>query len=435
MALFDFFGKTKAEQRKAEAEAEMAEEKKVQAEEVAARQKEEHKDFQWPVLPRFNVYTAQNQDTPKIEDPLSPEDKERIGSLIFEPKLTLDMLKDLNLQETMFLEASQTLANHQAPLENFQDNHQQIHNHFLTLVRGAEKIYILYDLRTGYPLLDMGCAVIYTEKEHADIAAEIYAAQLRKVRVIEQSGIDIPAEEKDGKTQMKFFDFLFFLGIENIMIDNGWYKGVLRRSEISAPFYLNEDPAKIPPYNPVLSFFLTDYVEELRWPVKYEKRDEMVRAKFQKVLEVLPKSVFVMPMRDMVVTENPETGSQDGAEDSSDEPKETHRIQLPMLTLNNKRLLPVFTDVFEFSKNFGNSPFRPVRMAFKDIGRFLGNYEGFIINPQGQAFVIEKKPAAPANPEEQAATKSHMTEKIEKEDENEQDKVVSLDQFRNKKGE
>lgn len=112
------------------------------------------------MLPRFNVYTAQNQDTPKIEDPLSPEDKERIGSLIFEPKLTLDMLKDLNLQETMFLEASQTLANHQAPLENFQDNHQQIHNHFLTLVRGAEKIYILYDLRTGYPLLDMGCAVI-----------------------------------------------------------------------------------------------------------------------------------------------------------------------------------------------------------------------------------------------------------------------------------
>ena len=81
----------------------------------------------------------------------------------------------------------------------------------------------------------------------------------------------------------------------------------------------------------------------------------------------------------------------DAATESAEAAKKNHRVQLPMVTLNGKNFMPVYTDIFEFSKKFANSGFRPTRADFQTISRFMGNYDGFIINPQGQAMVIERQ--------------------------------------------
>ena len=280
------------------------------------------------------------------------------------------------------------------------------------MVRAQEKIYVLYDARTGYPLLDGSFVLMYLEKEHAEIAAKLYAEQMRSVKIIEVPGMAAEPAQLDGKIQMKIFDYLFFLGAENIVIDNGWYKGFLRRSEISAPFYINEDPEKIPPYNPAISFALTDYVGELRWPVQYGKRKELLQAKFNSVMKLVPKGTYLLPFRNLdedaanagdpnadgAAAEQPATPTHDGmakttdaATESAEAAKKNHRVQLPMVTLNGKNFMPVYTDIFEFSKKFANSGFRPTRADFQTISRFMGNYDGFIINPQGQAMVIERQ--------------------------------------------
>lgn len=355
--------------------------------------------------------TAQPQPT-ILSDPLTPERKDEVGALVYEPTLKPDMLKELNLQETLFLEAALLIAHKQHPLDNYDQNRQVIRNHFLDMVRAQQKIYVLYDARTGYPLLDGSFVLMYLDKEHAEIAAKLYAEQLRSVKIIEVPGMAAEPAQLDGKIQMKIFDYLFFLGAENIVIDNGWYKGFLRRSEISAPFYINEDPEKIPPYNPAISFALTDYVGELRWPVQYGKRKELLQAKFNSVMKLVPKGTYLLPFRNLdedaanagdpnadgAATEQPATPTHDGmakttdaATESAEAAKKNHRVQLPMVTLNGKNFMPVYTDIFEFSKKFANSGFRPTRADFQTISRFMGNYDGFIINPQGQAMVIERQ--------------------------------------------
>ena len=466
MALFDFFGS----KRKAEAEQKIEEQKQEQHDEAVARQREEHPEMHWPVITPINMFVKKPGETPAtapgaattaaaeagantaadsenaaantenagntentaetantanagaaaattaqptiLSDPLTPERKDEVGALVYEPTLKPDMLKDLNLQETLFLEAALLIAHKQHPLDNYDQNRQVIRNHFLDMVRAQEKIYVLYDARTGYPLLDGSFVLMYLEKEHAEIAAKLYAEQMRSVKIIEVPGMAAEPAQLDGKIQMKIFDYLFFLGAENIVIDNGWYKGFLRRSEISAPFYINEDPEKIPPYNPAISFALTDYVGELRWPVQYGKRKELLQAKFNSVMKLVPKGTYLLPFRNLdedtanagdpnangVAAEQTATPTHDGmaettdaATESEEAAKKNHRVQLPMVTLNGKNFMPVYTDIFEFSKKFANSGFRPTRADFQTISRFMGNYDGFIINPQGQAMVIERQ--------------------------------------------
>lgn len=445
MALFDFFGS----KRKAEAEQKIEEQKQEQHDEAVARQREEHPEMHWPVITPINMFVKKPGETPAatastvnagnaehtaeaagtasagasaattaqpqptiLSDPLTPERKDEVGALVYEPTLKPDMLKELNLQETLFLEAALLIAHKQHPLDNYDQNRQVIRNHFLDMVRAQEKIYVLYDARTGYPLLDGSFVLMYLDKEHAEIAAKLYAEQLRSVKIIEVPGMAAEPAQHDGKIQMKIFDYLFFLGAENIVIDNGWYKGFLRRSEISAPFYINEDPEKIPPYNPAISFALTDYVGELRWPVQYGKRKELLQAKFNSVMKLVPKGTYLLPFRNLdedaanagdpnadgATAEQPATPTHDGmakttdaATESAEAAKKNHRVQLPMVTLNGKNFMPVYTDIFEFSKKFANSGFRPTRADFQTISRFMGNYDGFIINPQGQAMVIERQ--------------------------------------------
>ncbi len=467
MALFDFFGS----KRKAEAEQKIEEQKQEQHDEAVARQRADHPEMHWPVITPINMFVKKPGETPAatpgaaataaaeagantavgtdtatnsttegavnaaqaantehtaeaaaattaqpqptiLSDPLTPERKDEVGALVYEPTLKPDMLKDLNLQETLFLEAALLIAHKQHPLDNYDQNRQVIRNHFLDMVRAQEKIYVLYDARTGYPLLDGSFVLMYLEKEHAEIAAKLYAEQMRSVKIIEVPGMAAEPAQHDGKIQMKIFDYLFFLGAENIVIDNGWYKGFLRRSEISAPFYINEDPEKIPPYNPAISFALTDYVGELRWPVQYGKRKELLQAKFNSVMKLVPKGTYLLPFRNLdedtanagdqtangAAAEQTATPTHDGmaettdaATESAEAAKKNHRVQLPMVTLNGKNFMPVYTDIFEFSKKFANSGFRPTRADFQTISRFMGNYDGFIINPQGQAMVIERQ--------------------------------------------
>lgn len=373
MGFFGFGKKDKAVSAEELAIAE--EEKKKQAEiERLEEQRERYSGFVWPEMPRLNVFASKNSAQEDFEDCFSAEDKERIGQIAFAETIGTELLKGLNLQEVLYLEAVHGLLNKQAPLENYEQNHRGIHNRLLSLVREADKLYMIYDLKTGYPLIDCGYAQLYLDETHAETAAKAYEKQLRKVRVISHPGISAEPEKKDGKEQMKLFDYLYFLGLEGIMIDNGWYKGYFSRSEVSAPFYLNQEPEKIPPHNPAVSFILIDYVGELRWGVNYEKRTEIIQAKFRTIMETIQKGVYIIP----------------AVQNVSDKGEE-QKISFPAFPLAEKKFLPVFTDVFEYGKYFGQPPYRPTRAPFQLVAQLTEKYDGFIINPQGQAFIVERR--------------------------------------------
>jgi hypothetical protein len=114
---------------------------------------------------------------------------------------------------------------------------------------------------------------------------------------------------------------------------------------------------------------------------------------------MIPKANFIMPVRNIPAEEG---NSGENAE---------NRIQIPMVRLNDKNLLPVFSDMFEFSKKFANTDYKPTRASFQSLEKFMPNYDGFIVNPNGQGLVVEKRPK-PENgtPSEQAQPASDSTQ-------------------------
>jgi hypothetical protein len=380
MALMDLFGsKSRAERQEREIE---EQKEKAHREQVEA-QKKAHEEENWPGLPRLNILNIKDSKV-TAEDSLTPERKEQVGELVYEPELTPDQVTELSLQELLFLQLTMTLFNRKSPLVNYEKNHRIVYNEFLSRIHRAEKIYVLYDRRTGYPMIDGGFVPVYLEKERAEKAVELYKAQFRDCIVAERDGEAAPLRE-NGAKPIALFDYFYYLGVENIVVDNGWYKGIVKRSEMSAPMDWNTDASKTPPSNPALAFALTDYISELRWPVKYEKRDEIVKKKMERMMALIPKGRYMIPSRVADLTkEQAEKLEKEGK-------KPQKQVQFPAIKVGEKMYLPVFTDLFEYSKKFGKSDMKPVGFEYKNLERLIaGGMEGIVINPNGQGIVVPK---------------------------------------------
>jgi len=404
MGLFDRFGAGKKhEQEQAQISAE--ERKQKEREELIETQRQAHSGLVWPGILPLNLMKMKDDQTGNaIEDPLTPQRKEEVGGLIYEPVITSQDVSELNLQELLFLHAAHMAFNRASALENYESNHRVVYNDLLRRIHEAAEYYVLYDDATKYPLLDGGFAQIYLDKEHAQTAARMYAGQFRKAIVLPRPGETAPPDAQ-GRKQIPFFDYLYYLGIENVMIDNGWYKAVVHRSEISAPPTFAADPSKNPPASPALAFAMCDFVGEMRWPVKYEKREEIVKKKAERMNALIPKSKYVIPMaavqraetQDSAKTENTaDANGLDGSTGSSSS-KNPVEIRLAMIEMksadqkSSKRFLPVFTDLFEYARAFPKSEFKPALFEYDKVMSFLGNYDGFIINPKGQSIIVAAK--------------------------------------------
>lgn len=383
MGLKDLFG---GKNRAAEQERILEEQKEKEHQDRVDAQKKAHEGEPWPSVPRLNILNIKDSKN-EVEDPLTKERKDEVGALVFEPDLAPEQVSGLSLQELLFLQLTMTMFNRKAALLNYEKNHRVVYNEFLGRIHKAEKVYVLYDKRTSYPLIDGGFVPVYLDKEHADKAVELYKAQFRDVAVIERSGEEAPVNE-NGQKPIALFDYLYYIGAENIVVDNGWYKGIVRRSEISVPMDWNSDPKKTPPSNPALAFAMTDYVSEMRWPVKYDKRAEIIRKKTDRMMALIPTGRYIIPSR--VSEVSPEQLEKLGA----DAQKMAKQVQFPAVKVNEKMYLPIFTDLFEYSKKFAKTDMRPVGFEYKNLLRFVaGGIEGIIINPNGQGIVVPKDKA------------------------------------------
>jgi hypothetical protein len=138
------------------------------------------------------------------------------------------------------------------------------------------------------------------------------------------------------------------------------------------------------PINPGLNFAMLDFLEELRWPVKYEKRDEILKAKEMRMLSYIRAAQFIVPMQ--------HDGPVEALEDGRLKLTKDNKIRfLVMKTADDKQFMPVFTDAFEFAKlaktatGWNAGVFR-----YQDILKFVQDKDGIRINPDGQGLVLTK---------------------------------------------
>ena len=212
----------------------------------------------------------------------------------------------------------------------------------------------------------------------AQAAADAFGHQFRKLAVRECKG----ENSEEASSKRGFFDYLYYLGIERIIIDNGWYRAHFRRNEIVAPPNWAEDK-KMPPANPALAFSMLDFLGEVRWPVKYEKRMQVLQAKELRMLSLAMVGHYIVPIQH----EGPAEVMEDGRIHFNKDTK----LKFPVMkNAEGKIFLPVFTDGVEFSKKFGKDGFEGGVFGFQDVLRFIQDKEGFVINPMGQNIMIPK---------------------------------------------
>ena len=375
MGIFDLFGgKKSAEKAAAEAEQEAA---KAQE----RRQKEQHEahaDLTWPTIQPLNPIKVAEDQPESIEDPVTLERKNELGEMIYEEHLSPESVRFLPLQELLFVLTVLEFYHAKAPLDNFQSNHRVLYNELLNRIRDAQDIFVLYDQSTGYPFIDNGFANIYLEQERAQAAADAFGHQFRKLAVRECKG----ENSEEASSKRGFFDYLYYLGIERIIIDTGWYRAHFRRNEIVAPPNWAEDK-KMPPANPALAFSMLDFLGEVRWPVKYEKRMQVLQAKELRMLSLAMVGHYIVPIQH----EGPAEVMEDGRIHFNKDTK----LKFPVMkNAEGKIFLPVFTDGVEFSKKFGKGGFEGGVFGFQDVLRFIQDKEGFVINPMGQNIMIPK---------------------------------------------
>ena len=377
MGLFDLFGgKKAAKQEELEAQNSVAQKKEMEMKSSM----DAHAGMEWPGFPRLNPINI-NSDDVSMDETVSSERKDEIGKMIYDEDMAAESLKFLSNQEILFLLTALEVFQKKAPLPGFEKNHRKVYNELLSRVRDSETLYVLYDATTGYPFIDHGFANVYFEKEIADKAVELFSKQFRKVVVR-----DVKVENPDDTAAVKrgFFDYLYYIGIENILVDNGAYRARFKRSEIvAAPGDWGEDNRDKNPINPGLNFAMLDFMAELRWPVKYDKREEIVRAKEMRMLSLIRSSNFILPMQH----EGPVEVLEDGRMKFG---KDTKFKFLILNTADGKQFLPIYTDAIEFGKKLRGSEWNAAVFKYQDILKFVNDKDGITINPDGQSVVLPK---------------------------------------------
>ena len=379
MGIFDLFGGKKASED-AEAQKEQSLAQKREKEMQAAM--DAHAEMKWPDFPRLNPVNVNGTENVDMITTVSEERKNEIGEMIYDSEMPAESLKFLSNQELLFLLTALEVFHKTAPLPGFEQNHRKIYNELLGRVRDAQTLFVLYDATTGYPFIDHGFANVYFEKEIAEKAVELFSKQFRRLAARE-----VKVENPDDTAAVKrgFFDYLYYIGIENIMVDNGAYRSRFKRNEIvAAPGdWNNQDDGKNP-VNPSLNFAMLDFLEELKWPVKYEKRDEVVRAKEMRMLSLIRSGSFIVPMQH----EGPVEVLEDGKMKFS---KETKFKFLVMNTKDEKQFIPAFTDAIEFGKKLRGTEWNAAVFKYQDILKFVNDKAGIIINPDGQRVILPKE--------------------------------------------
>ncbi|MBP3826156.1 MAG: SseB family protein [Butyrivibrio sp.] len=378
MGIFSIFGNKKNGET-AEQEAEQAQSrKKANAKEEAIKA---HEGLEWPVIGRINPVNTNKSEGEKAEETVPSEKKDEIGSMIYEEYIDPEYVKGLSGQELLFLLTALEVFNKKAALPGFEKNHRLIYNEVLGRVRDAEYLFVLYDQTTGYPFIEQGFANVYFEQELAEKAAEIFNRQFRKVAA-RKCQIEDPNYKGGGK--FGFFDYLYYIGIENLLVDNGGYRARFKRNEIvAAPGEWSGAERRPEPVNSALNFAMIDFLEEVRWPVKYEKRDDILKAKEMRMLSLIRGAQLLVPTQHEGPTEVDENGRIKIG-------KDTKLKFMVVKTKDDKQFLPVYTDPFEFAKQGVTKDWNAGVFRYQDVIRFVQDREGIVINPLGQSVVLTK---------------------------------------------
>lgn len=317
-----------------------------------------------------------NENKKNIE--VTEERRKEIGPIILKDEVEESDFDGLTIQETIFLLCSVDHFNEQSGIQNYEQKCEMIDRVLAKKLAEAETLYMTFDRVTRYPFITQGCVEIYSDMSFAQDAVKHYHEQYRalEIRVINKNRSSFP----DG---MSVFEYLHYLGMEHILVDNGKFKTVVECQDVF-PMVVNENKELDKPImNPKLRFAMIDFFEEVRWPVSYEQRDEVIKTKEEKMLNQIKEARLLVPMcYDGEKVTNPQTQVEFQPEKNMILPK--------LQTKEQVEFTPVFTDWTEFTKIYPKDQWNGLVLTFEQVVN-IGKKMGLVINPLGENLIMNQQ--------------------------------------------
>lgn len=312
---------------------------------------------------------------------ISEERRKEIGPIVFKTEIEEGDLEPLSIQETIYLLVSVDHFNEEseAGIENYEQKCKILDKVLARKLASAEVLYMTFDVGTNLPYITQGCVEVYSELEYAEEAVKHYGEQYRSVQICE-----IRKDDSRFPDKMSAFEFLYYLGMEHLLVDNGRFKTVVNRQDVLKIKNANPElDVKKPIRNPKFRYALIEFFQEVKWPVSYEKRDEVVKEKEDRMIEELKKAKFLVPMLF--------EGEEARGIEKQIAPKPGKNMILPKVeTQDHIAFTPLFTDWTEFVKIYPKDKWNGLVITF-DEAITLTKDNGIVINPMGENLIMNQQ--------------------------------------------
>ena len=307
-------------------------------------------------------------------------ERDELSALVAgEGTLSEALLVPLSVKECIFMICRLQQMNEQAEMSDYNEKGQLLYDAVVEKLKMSSSLYILLDKGTGLPYIIEGTVDVYSEEILAKHALHFYENQYHKSLILKE----VPKKNSGLPGRISLFAWLYYLGMEKLLINNGSYQLLMNRSDFL------EDPSEekgaelpVPVSNPALRFEMADLLGEVRWPVSYPEREEKIAAKKNAVLNELVKSKLLVPVKyngDLNVGQNSLSAEQGQG------------LILPRITNKQKKaFLPLFTDWMEFEKAYKRNDWGCVVFSMADAIRATGG-DNIVINPLAENLVLDRE--------------------------------------------
>lgn len=245
---------------------------------------------------------------------------------------------------------------------------EKFYSKLLYKVKNAESLYTIIDVNTSYPFIDScseDCIWIFSKEEYALDAIEHYKKEYRNFSVL----------EIENKNQLSLFHEIYLIGATGIFIDNGCASCIVKKEDLlEMPSYENTPMINIPITNPKLMLAHLKMVQELKWPVNYEKREENLNNLEKGLCDAINNAKFLLPVKDM-------PKGIDGSGKFVLEKDE--QISIPFLKgKDGANGLPVFTDWKQFRMVYNDEKIGGLIVVYKELIEMVtrGDYSAIVMN-------------------------------------------------------
>lgn len=311
---------------------------------------------------------------------MNDERKEFLGrEFVLNRKIDIEELKKLDIQETIFL----VFTTKHFMKDNFitdialEDKIKLFRGELIRKIKGADELFVTYNKKTNYPHIDKeGRGWFFSKLEYAKSAEEYYSKQeiMLETKVLDKNNI------------VDYLVQLYYLGIEELLFDNGEYTEVIKRGEIlPPPDYSNVPDIQKPVYNPKVQFSIIKFFQELFYKGAYRDKEKILHQLENNMLTEVIKGRYLVPMQ--VRSNKPLEVDENGIVKLDEH---TSIAFGSVSDKDNNSWLPAFTDWREFEKAFDKNIWQGNIMSYEDL-LLISKEDGIVINCKGVPLQINSK--------------------------------------------